>query len=223
MTEKNNENKTERRSFLKKAAALFLGFGVAGGGLSKIFARTNKNNNNAMSPMFSDSPFIGSIAMFAGNFAPRGWAFCNGQLLPISSNTALFSLLGTTYGGDGRTTFGVPDLRGRAPIHSGQGAGLSNRRLGDKSGTENVTLTSSQIPSHSHSFNVSSNTGNSDSPAGKYIAANSEGIGQFTDSANSTMAAAVGNAGSSQAHSNMQPYLAINFIIALEGLYPSRN
>jgi len=172
------------------------------------------------------SPFIGQITLFAGNFAPRGWAFCNGQLLSISQNTALFSILGTTYGGDGRTTFGLPDLRGRVPIHPGQGPGLSNYILGQKAGAERVTLTQNQLPSHNHAVNAVAEGGNQASPAGNLPAVESTGTSKdYSDAAatgqmNSGM---VGNTGGNEAFSVVQPYQCVNYIIALQGIYPSRN
>lgn len=177
-------------------------------------------------------PFIAQITMFGGNFAPRGWAFCEGQLLAISQNSALFSILGTTYGGDGRTTFGLPDLRGRFPTQQGNGPGLSNKNLGQKGGVESVTLNTTQIPSHSHAAGLqipaSTEVGNTPSPSGAYHAKSNDGENNFTSAApNSTMAASggvtVGNTGGNLSHENMPPFLAINFIIALVGVFPSRN
>jgi microcystin-dependent protein len=167
--------------------------------------------------------FVGEIRMFGGNFAPAGWAFCNGQLLDISQNSTLFNLIGTTYGGDGTTTFALPDLQGRLPVHQGTGAGLSNRVIGEKSGVETVTLITTQIPSHAHTALGQSATGNQPSPAGNVWAASS--LNQFSSSAaNVAMnAASIGNSGGSQPHSNFMPYLCINFIISLFGIFPSRN
>lgn len=170
-------------------------------------------------------PYLAQIILFAGNFAPRGWAFCDGQLLPITSNTALFSLLGTTYGGDGRTTFGLPDLRGRAPVHAGQGPGLQNLPLGQHGGTETHTLTVAELPSHQHGFKQpcgSSAVNASDNPANKVSAPAGEDIyGDAT--ANTFMSPGVTDAaGSGQAFSVQQPYLALNYIIALVGTFPSR-
>ena len=169
-------------------------------------------------------PFVGEIRMFAGNFAPRGWAFCDGQLLAVSQNDALFSLLGTIYGGDGRTTFGLPDLRGRIPIHAGSGPGLSPRRLGAKAGSENETLTISEIPSHTHELKVDTSTGSGTNPSGSYLAA-SPNVRMYRPIApNQNMAAAaITNTGGSQAHTNLMPTLCIHFIIALVGIYPSRH
>lgn len=170
-------------------------------------------------------PFVGEVRMFAGNFAPRGWAFCDGQLLAVSQNDALFSLLGTIYGGDGRTTFGLPDLRGRVPIHAGSGPGLSPRRLGAKGGAENVTLTVNQLPSHSHTFQASKEPGLLPNPSSDTVLATSNVIELFAeDSQDQNMAtAAITNIGGSRSHSNLQPFLCINYIIALFGIYPSRH
>ena len=169
-------------------------------------------------------PFVGEIRMFAGNFAPRGWAFCDGQLLAVSQNDALFSLLGTIYGGDGRTTFGLPDLRGRVPIHAGSGPGLSPRRLGAKAGAENVTLTTNQLPSHTHPIRGSSDLADSTDPAGR-VPAQATAIDLYATTAPSINfnTAAVTNIGGSRSHSNLMPFLCINFIIALFGIYPSRH
>ncbi len=167
-------------------------------------------------------PFVGEIRMFAGGFAPRGWAFCDGQLLAVSQNDALFSLLGTIYGGDGRTTFGLPDLRGRIPIHAGQGPGLSNRRLGAKAGAEHVTLTVNQLPSHSHQLVASNDTANENLPTNNTLANTINRI--YVDVTTTAMSSeAITNVGGSQSHSNLMPFLCINFIIALFGIYPSRH
>ena len=171
-------------------------------------------------------PFIGQIVMFGGNFAPRSWAFCDGQLLAISQNQALFSILGTTYGGDGRTTFALPDLRGRVAMHAGSGPGLTPRSLGERGGTENVALTVNQIPAHNHAANCVAPTGNSNDAVGN-LWADDAGVSSGTYSsapATSTMnAGAIGNSGGGQAHTNVQPYLCVNYIIALFGTFPSRN
>lgn len=169
-------------------------------------------------------PFIAQIMMFGGNFAPRGWALCNGQLLPIAQNTALFSLLGTTFGGNGQTTFALPDLRGRVPIHPGQGPGLSSYDLGQQSGVENTTLTVNQMPAHSHTATLRASTqpANDTLPTGNYLA---DG-GAYQTATNTTMnanAVTGGIAGGSQPFSILQPYTCVNFIIALEGIFPSRN
>ena len=170
-------------------------------------------------------PFTAEIRIFAGNFAPRGWAFCDGQLLPVSQNTALFSLIGTTYGGDGRSTTALPNLQGRAPMHPGRGPGLTDRRLGQRGGVETVTLTEAQMPNHNHTVFAQNVTSNSNDPAGKHWSRPFGGPVAYHHSSNHVPMAeqAVSSAGGSQAHNNMQPFMAINFIIALVGLYPSRS
>lgn len=165
-------------------------------------------------------PILGTIILFAGNFAPRGWLFCDGSLLSIAQNTALFSLLGTTYGGNGQTTFALPDLRGRVPMQQGSGPGLTPRTLGEQVGAENVTLLSMNLPAHTHTLLVSSNTANDDIPEGQALAS-----GQFYDPSAPSVPlhpATVTPAGGSQPVNNMQPSLALNYIIAAEGIYPSR-
>ncbi len=170
-------------------------------------------------------PFVGEIRMFAGNFAPRGWAYCDGQLLAVSQNDALFSLFGTNYGGDGRTTFGLPDMRGRIPIHAGSGPGLSSRRLGEKSGAETVALSSSQIPSHSHTTQgyATSHKADNVDPTDNVPASSS--VNCYSAEAPDTSMAdfAVSTAGASQSHTNMMPFLCVHFIVSLVGIYPSRN
>ncbi|SIT13104.1 Microcystin-dependent protein [Roseivivax lentus] len=169
-------------------------------------------------------PFVGQITMFAGNFAPRGWAFCDGQLIAVSQNDALFSLLGTIYGGDGRTTFALPDMRGRLPVHQGTGPGLSDRKIGAKGGQEYETLTIQEMATHSHSFHANTATATSPNPQGNLLA---EGAGvNFYNTAtpDQTMnPAAIASAGGSQSHINLMPSLCVNFIIALFGIYPSRS
>lgn len=172
-------------------------------------------------------PFIAEIRIFAGNFAPRGWAFCDGQLLPISNNTALFSLIGTTYGGDGRTTTALPDLQGRSAMHPGSGPGLTRRRLGENVGVETVTLSEAQIPNHKHSLNGNNDAiGNAATPSAAVGLSRARGGLMFSDDTANLVPLAnttVNTAGGGQAHGNMQPYIAMNFIIALVGLYPSRS
>jgi microcystin-dependent protein len=179
-------------------------------------------------------PFLAEVRIFGSTFAPRSWAFCDGQLLPISQNTALFSLVGTTYGGDGRTTFGLPDLRGRMPMHVGTGPGLSSRRLGERGGAEQVTLSVAQVPSHNHSLDTSVPVRVSSERAnhgfgGGYLArsgdvprygAGAPDVELAADSAATGMALA--NSGEGRSHNNVSPALALNFIIALNGLFPSR-
>jgi len=167
-------------------------------------------------------PFIAEIKIWANNFAPRGWAFCDGQLLPISQNTALFSLVGTTYGGDGRTTLGLPNLSGRLPMHPGRGPGLADRRLGQTLGAETATLTDAQMPAHSHAPQGFPTTEVANPTSTRGIGA----ANLYDASPGSVVAMAadiVGDKGGSQAHSNMQPFLSLNFCIALVGLYPSRS
>ena len=170
-------------------------------------------------------PFIAEIRIFAGNFAPRSWAFCNGQLLPISQNTALFSLIGTTYGGDGRTTTALPNLEGRTPMHPGRGPGLTSRRLGQRGGVETVTLTEAQMPNHTHTMGAAPVPGNQDDAGGSVILSRTVGANDFAASGNLVAMAneTLPPGGGSQAHNNLQPFIAMNFIIALQGLYPSRS
>ncbi len=169
-------------------------------------------------------PFVGEIRMFAGNFAPRGWAFCDGQLLAVSQNDALFSLLGTIYGGDGRTTFGLPDMRGRIPLHAGSGPGLSPRRLGAKAGAENVTLTVNQLPSHSHTWRASNALATQLTPVGNVMAQSIADVyREDLDNPGNMSTSVVSNVGGSRSHTNLMPFLCINYIIALVGIYPSRH
>ena len=164
-------------------------------------------------------PFIGEIILFAGNFAPRGWALCNGQILAISQNTALFSILGTTYGGNGQTTFALPDLRGRVPVHPGQGPGLSPYDLGQAGGTETVTLNVAEMPQHTHPQPATNGEQTTNRPNGA-LPARGGVYAQTSDGSTLTPPSPVGG---SQPHNNIQPYLGLNYIIALEGIFPSRN
>ena len=168
-------------------------------------------------------PFLAQIIMFGGNFAPRGWAFCDGQLLPISQYSALFSLLGTTYGGDGRTTFALPDLRGRVPMHAGFGPGLTPRTLGQKSGTETNTLNVTQLPSHNHSVSLpAKEEANAEVPTNNFVAgAGFDGFGTTSDTTMGDLPQ--NNVGGNQPVNNVQPYQTVNFIIALQGIFPSRS
>jgi microcystin-dependent protein len=167
-------------------------------------------------------PFLAEVKMWGLSFAPRGWAFSNGQLLSIAQNTALFSLVGTTYGGDGRTNFGLPNLQGRLPMHPGRGPGLTPRQLGEKGGVSAVTLAEQQTPSHTHTLSGSEEDGRENDPGG-----NAPGVGEqiySTAAPTDTMSQdALALQGSGQPHTNQQPYLAINFCIALTGMYPSRS
>lgn len=171
-------------------------------------------------------PFVAEIRIFPFNFAPTGWAFCNGQLMPISQNTALFSLLGTSYGGDGKSTFALPNLEGSAPIHQGQGQGLSQYDVGQSGGSDTVTLLESEIPIHTHALRANPQLGDSPSPAADRSIARlgSINVYQTTSNANLTPMAAqsLPPAGGSLPHNNMQPYLALNFCIALQGIFPPR-
>jgi microcystin-dependent protein len=177
------------------------------------------------------NPFIGLICMFGGNFAPRGWAFCDGQLLSIAQNTALFSILGTTYGGDGRTTFALPDLRGRVAIHPGNGPGLTPRNLGQRGGTETNTLNQTQLPSHNHTASGTVNLGtasNAASGSGAFLPI-STGANFYSTAAGAAqmnagaVSVTVGNTGNNQPVNNIQPFQCVSFIIALQGTFPSRN
>ncbi len=167
-------------------------------------------------------PFLGQLMLVPYNFAPRGWAFCNGQIMSIAQNTALFSLLGTTYGGNGQTTFALPDLRGRAALSAGQGPGLQNYNLGEMAGSESVTLISSQMPAHSHLVGASTGSAQA-TPDGAFPG--SDGNTQIYDLAASTTMnpQMIQPAGGSQAHENRQPYLVLNYIIALQGIFPTRD
>jgi microcystin-dependent protein len=167
-------------------------------------------------------PYIGEIRPTAFSFAPSGWALCNGQLLSIGSNTALFQVMGTTYGGNGVSTFALPDLQGRIPVGAGQGLGLTARARGESGGTETHTLALNQLPQHTHILRASSANGTTDQPGGNLPARNPSGIPQFTTAADTDLASgAVGTVGSGQPHNNLQPYIVVNYIICLQGMYPS--
>lgn len=211
MLEQGAAQQPARRSFLKTMLA-----GTAGAaallGLKPREARADGD------------PFLGEIALVGFNFAPVGWAMCNGQLLPISQNVALFSLLGTFYGGDGVNTFALPDLRGRMAIHSGQGPGLSSYVQGQLGGTEVVTLTAAQMPQHTHQLTGSSSNGTSNSPVNAVPAVQANGVPVYSATPNANLSPnAIGLAGGNLPHSNLQPYLSLNYIIALQGIFPSRS
>ncbi|HBB87028.1 MAG TPA: phage tail protein [Blastocatellia bacterium] len=169
------------------------------------------------------SPFVAEIKMFAGNFAPTGWAQCNGQLLPISQNTALFSLLGTFYGGDGKSTFALPDLEGRAPMGSGDGSGLSSRFLGESAGSETVTLLQNEIPFHNHGTGCRSSLSTQTSPASNAWSGNTDANQYVDDVPTVDMAPqTIGVTGGGQPHNNLQRLLVVTFIIAMQGVFPPR-
>jgi microcystin-dependent protein len=169
-------------------------------------------------------PYVGEIRMFGGNFAPAGWLFCDGSLLPISENETLFNLIGTTYGGDGQSTFALPDLRGRIPIHMGQGAGLSSRTIGENGGSESVTLTPAQLANHSHAFPASTSAASSGDPLNAVVA--DTGTASVYSMSNPNVAmnpSVIAVAGGSQPHDNMMPFECVSFIISLFGIFPSQN
>jgi microcystin-dependent protein len=174
------------------------------------------------------NPFVAEIRIFAGNFPPKGWAFCDGQLMPISQNTALFSLLGTTYGGDGKSNFALPNLQGSAPMQAGQGPGLSLRDLGESSGEQTVTLLQTEMPAHSHTLNATASGGDRNSPQGNSPAESR--VGRQTQPQYSTPGngapmspEAISVTGGNLPHNNMPPYLTLTFIIALQGVFPARS
>lgn len=171
-------------------------------------------------------PFVAEIRIFPFNFAPRGWAWCDGQLLPLSQNTALFSLLGTTYGGNGKSNFALPDLQGRAPMHPGQGPGLSLHDLGETSGSETVTLLESEIPAHSHTMRANSDFADLQTPSPARSIARSQNASAYQTTTNQSLVSlapeALAPAGGDQPHNNLQPYLTFYFCIALQGVFPPR-
>ncbi|QND67824.1 phage tail protein [Mesorhizobium loti] len=170
------------------------------------------------------SPYVGEIRMFGGNFAPAGWAFCDGSLLPISENETLFNLIGTTYGGDGQETFALPNLSGRIPIHAGQGPGMSQTyTIGEAAGVESVTLTTNQIAAHGHALMASSNTASDPNPAGNILATSPTISAYVIDVAGPALAGnSLTTAGGSTPHDNFMPYLCVNFIISLFGIFPTQ-
>jgi microcystin-dependent protein len=220
---------TGRRGFLGRL------FGAVGGGVllasvGSAFAQGKRGTESPLNPVsitgplatLDGDPWLGEIALVPFSFAPKGWALCNGQLLPINQNAALFTLIGTTYGGDGQTTFGLPDLRGRAPIHQGQGSGLSQRVMGQLAGEEAHTLALPEIPQHGHTLMADSAVGSSDSPANAAPAKNAAGVPQYSTNPVTPMnAKTVGLTGGGGAHNNMPPFLVMNYIIALVGIFPS--
>ena len=234
-SEHSSHSNSKRRTFFRRLFGT-MALGTVLAPFSKLAANDSNEPQRHPKPdaALVLEPMIGQVMLFAGNFAPRGWALCNGQLLPISQNQALFSILGTTYGGDGRTTFGLPDLRGRVPIHAGQGPGLTDRRLGSKGGNETQMLTVANLPAHHHDIRGSvdipvnkkmvsgkPNKGNKNAAAqGSLLHSTTDSKDKYTGS---TLSATTKNTGSNQAFNAMQPYLTINYVIALQGLYPSRS
>jgi microcystin-dependent protein len=169
-------------------------------------------------------PFIGELKIVSFNFAPREWSFCDGQLISIAQNTALFSLLGTTFGGNGTTSFGLPNMQGKSPMQPGQGPGLSLRILGETGGIENVTLLQSQMPLHNHAMKASSGFGEFNTPSNNALGISTNGAIYTTNIPNTTMnAQSVSVVGNGQPHNNMMPYVALNFVIAMQGVYPPRS
>jgi microcystin-dependent protein len=168
-------------------------------------------------------PFLGEIRMFGFNFAPTGWASCNGQLLSIDQNTALFALVGTYYGGDGMSTFGLPDLQSRVAINQGQAPGLSYYDIGETGGAETITLTLPEMPEHTHAVGANGAAGTSDRPAGNVPARTKASAYGSAPDGTTMNAGMIGNAGGSEPHQNLQPFLVVNFCIALQGIFPSRN
>lgn len=223
----------DRRNFIMKSMAALFGVAV----LSKaeelfaiksktgfLYIKQNGEVINNYKPSAGDSPYLGEIGIFPFSFAPRNWAQCNGQILSIAQNNGLFALLGTFYGGNGVQNFALPDLRGRAPLCYGQGAGLSNYTIGEVTGTETVTLLTSQLPAHNHSLSGSSSVGPQSDPANNFFAAYGEGVKSYAGSSNTTLnPSTVTNTGGNQAHTNIQPYLTLNYCIALQGIFPSQS
>jgi microcystin-dependent protein len=198
-----------RRSFFGRALGLVAGALLVGASTRRAEAG------------LEDLPFVGEIRLFAGSFAPAGWALCDGQLLPISQFETLFSLIGTTYGGDGQNTFALPDLRGSLAMHAGTGPGLTPRTVGEKAGEERVTLTTGAMPAHAHLAFADAGNGTSPAPDGLRPARNAAGGLPYGLGSNSQLAPeAIAPQGGSQPHDNMQPFLALNFCIALQGAYP---
>lgn len=200
--------------------------------VGSVFAQGKGATGRAAQPAGTAGPlstldgdaWLGEINLVAFNFAPPGWATCDGQLLPINQNQALFSLLGTTYGGNGQTTFALPDLRGRAPIHMGQGTGLTIRDMGELGGEESHTLSVTEIPQHKHTLMADSAVGSSDTPANAAPAKNAAGVPQYsTNPAIAMNANSVGLTGGGAAHNNMPPFLTMNYIIAINGIFPPRS
>jgi len=209
MTTSRGSSRLDRRTFIGRCAAFLAG--------TALMVRPKRSEASIL----STESYIGEIMLFGGTFAPRGWTLCNGQLLSIAQNQALFAILGTTYGGNGQTTFALPDLRDRVPIHQGQGPGLSPRTLGERSGEASHTLSLAELPVHGHALQASTAFGTSVIPTGMVPARNAANIPQYGTTADAAMASlAIGSIGGSQAHENMQPYLGLNYVICLVGLFP---
>ncbi len=201
-----------RRRFLQRFAASVAGLVALG-----VPKRSDSSTTGI-------EPYLGQIMLVSWNFPPKGWAFCNGQILPISQNQALFSILGTTYGGEGIQSFALPNLQNRVPIHVGQGPGLTNRALGEVGGETNHTLVLAEIPAHTHTARGASAFASLVDPAGRFPARNPANVPQYASTANAILSdVAVGGAGGSQPHTNTQPSLALNFVIALQGIFPTRS
>jgi microcystin-dependent protein len=178
----------------------------------------------ASKPAMAQEPFLGEIRFVGFNFAPKGWSLCDGSVLPINQNQALFSLLGTSFGGDGKSTFALPDMRGRVPVGTGQGPSLSNRTIGDQGGAETVALTLAQMPKHRHALRAASGSANSKAPSGNVLANSSSAAIYSTQAAGVSLdATSLTTQGSGQAHENMPPFLGMTCIIALQGIFPSRD
>lgn len=225
------EDESQRRSFIRKSIAALFGATILTSAkdiysmeskTGLIYVKQNGEVINDYSPMGESQPFLGEIVAFGCNFEPFGWKMCNGQLLDLGTNTALFSLLGTTFGGDGDTNFALPDLRGRVGLGPGQGSGLSLYVTGEQGGSEGVSLLQTEIPSHNHFITASSGIGISPSPSNTYFAQNAEGISSYRTSSNTVLNSnAIGVTGSGNPHNNIQPVLAMNFCIATQGIFPA--
>ena len=221
-----------RRSFIRKSIAAVFGAAILTSAddifsmeskTGYVYVKQNGEVINNYQPMGDSQPYVGQINIFAFSFAPTGWARCNGQLLPLTGNTALYALLGTTYGGNGSSNFALPDFQGRVPLHAGEGPGLTPYALGESGGQEGTVLLNTEIPSHTHSISVSSGIGSTPNPSNAFLAQNAEGIGSYAASPNLFMnSAAVSITGASAAHNNMQPVLSLNFCIARQGIFPTR-
>jgi len=229
----NNKTDIGRRNFMMKSAGSILGLGLFANAANAfnvksktgyIYVKRNGEIINDYVPQGGPQPYIGSIIMVGYNFAPLGWEYCSGQIIPIENNEALFVLIGTTYGGNGTTNFALPNLQSRIPLGLGQGPGLSSYVIGQTGGVETVTLTANQLPAHNHNINASTASGTAGTPSNNFIARNADGIDSFTASSNGTLnVTSMGTTGGSQAHDNIQPYLAVSFCIAMEGVFPQQS